>query len=128
VLGAQLDWVLYDGGTRDAQRHLAAAQAAEAQARAQALRDDVRDDLADGREQLDTKQRALETAERSVALARETLALVRIQYQAGSVTQVDLLQAQDALAATQEAQAQARYEVALADLGLRRAAGTFPGP
>jgi outer membrane protein TolC len=127
VVGAKLDWVLFDGGTRDAQRHLAAAQAAEAQARAEALRDDIRDDLADGRQHLDTKQRALETAERSVALARETLALVRIQYQAGSVTQVDLLQAQDALATSQEAQAQARYEVALADLTLRRTAGTFPG-
>jgi outer membrane protein TolC len=32
--GLQLDWTLYDGGTRDAQRHLATAQAAEAQARA----------------------------------------------------------------------------------------------
>ncbi len=29
-VGAQLDWTLFDGGTRDAQRHLAAAQAAQA--------------------------------------------------------------------------------------------------
>ncbi len=124
--GAQLDWVLFDGGARDAQRHLAQAQAQESRARGEALRDTIRDDLADGRRQLDTKQHGLEAAERSVTLARETLELVRVQYEAGSVTQVDLLQAQDALVASQEALAQAHYDVAAADLVLRRAAGTFP--
>jgi outer membrane protein TolC len=127
AVGVQLDWVLYDGGVRDAQRHLAAAQADEAQARAEVLRDNVRDDLANGRLALETKQRAAETAERSVGLARETLDLVRTQYEAGTVTQVDLLQAQDGLVAVQESLAQAHYDVAIADLTLRRSAGTFPG-
>jgi outer membrane protein TolC len=128
ALGGQLDWVLFDGGTRDAARHLAQAQASESQARLLVLRDSVRDDLADGKHQLETKQRGVEAAERSMALAKETLDLVRVQYEAGSVTQVDLLQAQDALVASQEALAQAHYDVANADLQLRRAAGTFPGP
>ena len=127
AVGAQLDWVLYDGGTRDAQRHLAAAQADEAQARAEVLRDNIRDDLANGRLSLETKQHAAETAERSVGLARETLDLVRTQYEAGTVTQVDLLQAQDGLVAVQESLAQAHFDVAIADLTLRRSAGTFPG-
>jgi outer membrane protein TolC len=127
AVGLQLDWVLYDGGTRDAQRHLAAAQAAEAQARAEVLHDSVEDDLTDGRRSLETKQQALATAERSVELARETLELVRAQYEAGSVTQVDLLQAQDGLVAVQEALAQAHFDVAIADISLRRTAGTFPG-
>jgi OMF family outer membrane factor len=126
VVGAQLDWVLFDGGTRDALRHYASAQAAESRARSEVLRDQIRDDLADGRRQLETKQKGLEAAERSVALARSTLELVRVQYEAGSVTQVDLLQAQDALVISQEALAQAHYDVAAADLLLRRAAGTFP--
>jgi outer membrane protein len=127
AVGGQLDWVLFDGGVRDAARHLARARAAETAARVDVLRDSIRDDLADGRSELDTKQRGLEAAERSVALAKETLELVRVQYEAGSVTQVDLLQAQDALVAAQEALAQAHYDVANADLFLRRAAGTFPG-
>lgn len=126
VVGAQLDWVLFDGGMRDAQRHYASAQAAESRARAEVLRDTIRDDLVDGRRQLETKQKNLEAAERSVALAKSTLELVRVQYEAGSVTQVDLLQAQDALVISQEALAQAHYDVAAADLLLRRAAGTFP--
>jgi outer membrane protein TolC len=127
AVGLQLDWVIYDGGARDAQRHLAAAQAEEALARTEVLRDSINDDLVNGSRSLETKQKALETAERSVALARETLDLVRVQYEAGSVTQVDLLQAQDSLVAAQEAIAQAHYDVAIADLTLRRAVGTFPG-
>jgi outer membrane protein len=126
VVGAQLDWLLWDGGTRDAQRRIAAAQAAEARARAELLRDSIRDELADGRRQLETKQKGLEAAERQVALAKETVDLVRIQYEAGSVTQIDLLQAQDALVAAQETLAQAHYDVATSDILLRRAAGTFP--
>jgi outer membrane protein TolC len=125
--GLQLDWVIYDGGTRDAQRHLAAAQADEALARTEVLRDSINDDLVNGSRSLETKQKAVETAERSVTLARETLDLVRTQYEAGSVTQVDLLQAQDSLVAVQESLAQAHYDVAIADLTLRRAVGTFPG-
>jgi outer membrane protein TolC len=127
ALGAQLDWVIYDGGNRDAARHLASAQAAEAEARAEVLRENIRDDLANNRSLLDTKQKALDTAARSVELAKETLDLVRTQYEAGSATQIDLLQAQDNLVASQLALAQARFDVAVADLSLRRAAGTFPG-
>ncbi len=119
--------MIYDGGTRDAQRHLAAAQADEALARTEVLRDSINDDLVNGSKSLETKQKAVETAERSVALAHETLDLVRTQYEAGSVTQVDLLQAQDSLVAVQESLAQAHYDVAIADLTVRRAVGTFPG-
>jgi outer membrane protein TolC len=126
VAGAQLDWVLFDGGTRDAQRHFANAQAAESRARTAVLRDTVRDDLADGRRQVETKQSALEAAERSVTLATEVLEVVRVQYEAGSITQVDLLAAQDSLVLAREALAQARYDLAAADLALRRTAGTFP--
>jgi outer membrane protein TolC len=127
AVGAQLDWVLFDGGTRDAQRHLAAAQAREAEARAAVLRDSISDDLANGNGQLKTKRSAQQAAERSVGLARETLDLVRTQYEAGSATQIDLLSAQDNLVGAQEALAQAHLDVAVADLTLRRAAGTFPG-
>jgi outer membrane protein TolC len=127
AIGAQLDWVLYDGGVRDAQRHLARAQAEEAAAQAAVLRDAIGDDLANGHGLLDTKRHAQRAAERSVALALETLELVRTQYAAGNAAQIDLLQAQDGLVAAEEALAQAHFEVAVADLTLRRAAGSFPG-
>jgi outer membrane protein TolC len=126
AVGIQLDWVIFDGGVRDANRRRAAAEAAEAHARADALRDTIRDDLANNQSLLETKQQAMTTAARSVELARETLGLVRTQYEAGTVTQVDLLQAQDVLVGAELALAQARFDVAIADLTLRRAAGTFP--
>ena len=91
AIGVQLDWVLYDGGARDAERHLANAQEEESRARAEVLRDNIRDDLANGRSLVDTKLQAVSAATRSVELARETIELVRTQYEAGTVTQVDLL-------------------------------------
>lgn len=127
AVGLQLDWVLYDGGVRDAQRHLANAQSQEAAAQSAVLRDAIADDLSNGHGLLDTKRYAQQAAERSVALALETLQLVRTQYEAGNSAQIDLLQAQDGLVAAEETLAQAHFEVALADLTLRRAAGTFPG-
>jgi outer membrane protein TolC len=128
AIGAQLDWALYDGGARDVRRRLAKAQAEEATAQGAVLRDTIGDDLANARGLLETKRHARAAAERSVALAQETLALVRTQYAAGNVAQIDLLQAQNGLVAAEEALAQAHFEVAVADLTLRRAAGTFPGP
>ncbi len=125
-VGAQADWVLFDGGSRDAQRHLASAQLAEARAQAEVLRQSIRDDLANGRSQLDTKRHGLEAAQRSVDLANETLELVRVQYTAGTATQLDLLQAQNAVVAARLALVQARFDVAAADLALRYSAGTFP--
>ena len=62
----------------------------------------------------------------NVELATETIELVRTQYEAGTVTQVDLLQAQDGLVGAQLSLVQAKFDVAVADLTLRRAAGTFP--
>jgi outer membrane protein TolC len=126
-VGLQLDWTLFDGGVRDAQRHLAAAQAAQAAAQAQVLSDSIRDDLENQRRYLETKQQALQASQRAVTLAQETLGLVRSQYEAGTVTQVDLLQAQDNLVAAQEALAQSRFDVSVADVTLRHTAGTFPG-
>ncbi|HEY4395256.1 MAG TPA: TolC family protein [Polyangia bacterium] len=125
-VGAQLDWTLFDGGARDAQRHLAAAQAVQAEAQASVLSDSIRDDLANNRSLLDTRREAVKAAQRGADLAAETLDLVRSQYEAGTITQVDLLQAQDNLVIAQESLASAKFDVAIADLALRRTAGTFP--
>ena len=59
-------------------------------------------------------------------IATETLELVRSQYEAGTVAQIDLLAAQDNVVIAQESLAEARFDAAIADLALRRSAGTFP--
>lgn len=126
AVGATLDWVIYDGGSRDSDRHLQIAKLQEAVARQEVLRENIRDDIENGRLQVSTKHQAQLTAERSVGLAQESVELTRTQYEAGSATQIDVLQAQDALVEAQDALARAHFDVALADLTLRRAAGTFP--
>jgi outer membrane protein TolC len=127
AVGLQLDIVIYDGGARDAARHLANAQAAEARARALVLQDSIHDDIANARADFVTKADARQAATRSVELSTETLGLVRTQYEAGSATQLDLLRAQDDLVSSQVTLARAHFDVSTADLALRRANGTFPG-
>jgi OMF family outer membrane factor len=126
AVGAQIDWALYDGGTRDAQRALAQAQHSESEAQLSLLRDQIADEIANAARVADTKRKALDTAKRSVDLSAETLDLVRAQHDAGTVTQIDLLTAQDNLVAAEVAVAQARFDLALADIAFERAAGLFP--
>jgi len=127
AVGLQLDWTLFDGGTRDAQRHQADAAQAQAEAQSLVLADQIRDDLDNGRQLLATRRDALAASTRALELSQETLELVRAQYEAGTITQVDLLQAQDNLVLAQEGVARARFDVATADVNLRYASGTFPG-
>jgi outer membrane protein TolC len=126
AIGLSLDWLIYDGGVRDAQAKLAIAQKQESQYRFQQLKDTVTDDLFNARSSVDTKRAALETAVRSVGLSKETLDLVRVQHDAGTATQLDVLQAQDNLVLSEVAVAQARFDLAVAEVQLRRAAGLFP--
>jgi outer membrane protein TolC len=127
AVGLQLDWAIYDGGVRDAQRHIADAQRRESEARLELLGDTVSDEVANAHGTLATKRKGVGSAQRAVELARETLRLIRAQYAAGTAKQLDVLQAQDVLVSAEVALAQAHFDVALADLQLRRAAGEFPG-
>lgn len=127
AVGVQLDWVLFDGGLRDADRHKNEAAARESEARLDLLVDTVSDEVANARGTLETKRKAVVAAERAAGLARDTLGLVRAQYEAGTALQLDVLAAQDSLVSAEVGLAQARFDVALADLALRRATGTFPG-
>jgi outer membrane protein TolC len=126
AVGVELDWVLYDGGLRDALRHNAEAQRAEAQARIDLEADTIADEVANARGTLETKRAGVVAADRVVALAKESLRIVRAQYEAGTAMQLDVLQAQDSLVAAEVALAQAHFDLSLADLQLSRAIGAFP--
>jgi outer membrane protein TolC len=126
AVGVQLDWLIYDGGIRDYQRHLAQAQRREGEQRLALLRDTIADEVFNARRAVDTKRQALSAASRAVALSKETLDLVRVQHDAGTATQLDLLQAQDSLVTAEVGVAQAHFDLALSDLALRRTAGIFP--
>jgi len=126
ALGVQLDWQIFDGGARDAQRHQATAQRREAEARLGLLHDTIGDEVANAAEQLGARRLALDAAQRQLDLARETLDLVRKQHEAGTATQLDLLTAQDTLVAADVGLARARFDLQLGHLTLQRATGSFP--
>jgi outer membrane protein TolC len=126
AVGGSLDWALYDGGLRDVQRRSARAQQRELGERLLILRDNVRDELANAKLLVETKRAAVDSTRRSLDLARATLELVRVQYESGATTQLNLLEAQDNLVGADVALAQARFELALADLSAQHASGTFP--
>ena len=127
AVGVQLDWVLYDGGLRDAERHRSAARGREEDVRLNLLVDTIADEVADARGTLETKRKGVLAAERGTALARDTLGLVRAQYEAGTALQLDVLAAQDSLVNAEVSLARAHFDVALAEMALQRAVGTFPG-
>jgi outer membrane protein TolC len=124
--GVQADWQLYDGGLRDAARHQAEAQQRQYVLQLQQLHDTINDDIDRAHNELKTKHDALHTAEEAVVLSKETLNLVRAQHDAGTATQLDLLQAQDSLFTAEANVAQARFDLSLGQLQLERNAGTFP--
>lgn len=123
AVGLQLDWLLFDGFARDAQRHALDAQRRDAQLRLEQLRETISDEVLNGRRSVETRKQGLVTAERSVQMARETLDLVRTQYQAGTATQLDLLGAQDTLIQAEVGVAQARFDLSLSVINLRRLTG-----
>ena len=90
------------------------------------LHDTVVDEIANASLQVDTRRKALEAAKVSLELARETLTLVREQHRVGTASQLDLLQAQDALIVSGVDVARARFDLEVAEIELDRSMGEFP--
>ncbi|MEO6953953.1 MAG: TolC family protein [Polyangia bacterium] len=126
-VGLEADWALYDGGLRDASRHQAESLKRQYALQLAQLHDTINDDIAQADRALRTKREALQTAQKSVSLSTETLALIRAQHDAGTATQLDLLQAQDALVTAEVGLAQSRFDLATSQIQLDRLSGAF-GP
>lgn len=123
--GLQLDWIVYDGGIRQAGQKQFESAAREARIRKELLTEQIADDVKNLRAQLDTKRTGLAEAREEQKLAEETLNLVRVQREAGTATQLDLLTAQDQLILTELNVARQRFDLGLTHLQLLRATGTF---
>ena len=122
-VGLQLDWLLFDGLIRESQRHQFDSQRRETELRLELFREQVADEVTVARSNLVIRRRGLAAAQSSVVLAKEALGLVRVQYEAGTATQLDLLTAQDKLVQADVGLAQARFDLALSAFDLRRALG-----
>ena len=124
AVGAQLDWLIFDGFARDAARHQAEAQRRGSLLQLEQLRDSISDEVINARRSVLTRKQGLVAAQRSVSMAKETLDLVRVQYEAGTATQLDLLTAQDQLVLAEVGLAQARFDMSLSVINLRRLSGS----
>ena len=124
AVGAQLDWLIFDGFARDAARHQAEAQRRGSLLQLEQLRDSISDEVINARRSVLTRKQGLVAAQRSVSMAKETLDLVRVQYDAGTATQLDLLTAQDQLVLAEVGLAQARFDMSLSVINLRRLSGS----
>jgi outer membrane protein TolC len=122
--GAQLDWQVFDGFARDAQRHQFEAQRRDVELRLEQLRDSISDEVINARRNVITKRQGLVTAQRALQMAQETLNLVRLQYEAGTATQLDLLTSQDQMDLAAVGLAQARFDLSLSLIQLRRLIGS----
>jgi outer membrane protein, protease secretion system len=125
-LGLQFNWPLYQGGASQAAVREALARVDEAEHRLLATRDELAQRL-EGQFRLVQEGRSRIEALRQAAFsARQALVSSRRSFQAGSRTQLDVLNAEQALAQTARDLAQSRLSYLQAQLQLALYAGLEP--
>ena len=125
--GVRLSWTLYDGGA--VRGRLIEERAALAQMQtelAEKLRA-ARREVLDAVSEIEAAGRLVEACRGAVLEAEEALRLARAAYDAGTASQVELLDAQAGLTSARIAYAEARYSYAMAWAAYRLAAGTTVG-
>ncbi len=125
MLGARLEWLLGDGGARQAEvvRSRAALREALAADRKLTLR--VQLDVKRSYLAMEAAEARLEVATASVAAAREALDLVAKQYAAGTATVTRYLEAELMLTRARLRRTQARHDTMKARAEASRAIGRF---
>ncbi len=123
VAAVQADIPIFNG-------HLARSMKAEAEANLRTLRDRSKD--VEGMVRMEVLQAAadvkaaaqkLESVELNVVRAKKALEYARSRYQAGTVTNLDLLDTEDAYAQAELLRIQALFQFVLSKLALQRAVG-----
>ena len=120
-----INWTVWDGGLRDAQRAEARGRMAEADAAVQGARVKARDELRRALLDLESAQANRTRADELVTLAREGRQLVELGFKAGTATYVEVSDANVALAGAEMAQVAERLNAQLALLKVARAGGRF---
>lgn len=125
TLGVNANLTLFDAGLRYAERDEAASKISSARHNADRLFRSITNEIRSAR--LSVKAAALSKAraQTAVDLAETTLDLARQQHQAGTIREIDLREAVDAVADAELAVVRADFERDLAVLELRAALGTL---
>lgn len=122
-VGLKANWQIWDWGADYYQHRAAKAQATSARAQADDARRQVQSDVAAKLADVRATASALETGRTAIGSAEEAYRVTAVLLAAGSANTTDLLDAQAALTQARLNFARARYEYALARVGLDRALG-----
>ncbi|HYI01845.1 TolC family protein [Hyalangium sp.] len=123
-----LQWVLWDGGLREAELRESSAKVAEAKANASAAENRVRDEVRRAVLDLVSARANRLKAERQVQLARESQRLVDVSFKAGAATYLEVTDINTALAAAETGFVGETLNASLAALRVLKAAGRFAPP
>jgi multidrug efflux system outer membrane protein len=123
-----LQWVLWDGGLREAELRESSAKIAEAKANASAAENRVRDEVRRGLLDLASARANRVKAERQLQLAREGQRLVDVSFKAGTATYLEVTDANTALSAAETGFVGETLNASLAALRVLKAAGQFAPP
>jgi outer membrane protein TolC len=121
TLGAQ--WVLWDGGLREANLREESARVAEASALQKQAEVRVSEEVARARLEYENARANLAKAEEALALARESQRLIDISFKAGVATYLEVADANAALTGAEVGFVSERLQTSMAALRLLRAAG-----
>lgn len=120
-----LNWTLWDGGLREAERREANAKHEEASASLAKARNAAKDEVRRALIDLATARANRVKAEKQLELARENDALVRVTDEAGVATAVEVADARNALVGAELARLAETLNAELATLRLAKATGAF---
>jgi len=124
----ELSWTLYDGGFRYGKRREADAALARARAAAEAQRLAVHQEVADGVRDLEVARERLRLAEKQRGLAADAAGTARRSFDAGVVSSLDVIDANDRLYLAEVGLAEARARLAAARIAIARALGEDDAP
>jgi outer membrane protein TolC len=126
--GVSVSIPIFTGGRTTGERITARADLRASDARVRQLADTIVTDVQDALSDWTAAQARLANADALVDQAQEALALARTRYANGVVTNFELLDAQSAARAAEQARLQARFDSVLARQAIARAAGRPPAP
>ena len=124
ALGAAVRVSLFDGGKTNGEVREADAALEAERAALEDLRARVRYEVEEASLDLSAAQQSVGVAERAVALTKEQLTQAQDRFQAGVANNIDVVQAQEAVARATEAYIASVYDHNLAKATLARAVGT----
>ena len=121
--GIQADWAIFDGRATAGRVAQAQSRAAQARLTGEELRLAIEVEVRRAHSSLSESDELLVASERVIEQARESVRLAQARVQAGTATQLDVLEAQSALTLAQSNAAQAQHDYAVGLAALQRATG-----